>query len=87
MSVVSCVNAVIVPDMSIFMSNLGLLGPDDRSYTFDHRGKSYGGGERVSTLFFKPLEDALCDDVPIRAVIRETALSQDGKTSTISSPS
>jgi acyl transferase domain-containing protein len=33
------------------------------------------------------LEDALRDGDPIRAVIRETALNQDGKTPTITSPS
>jgi acyl transferase domain-containing protein/NADPH:quinone reductase-like Zn-dependent oxidoreductase/ubiquinone/menaquinone biosynthesis C-methylase UbiE len=87
MSVVGGVNVMLNPDMFISMSNLGLLGPDGRSYTFDHRGKGYGRGEGVSTLLLKPLEDALRDGDPIRAVIRETALSQDGKTPTITSPS
>lgn len=35
----------------------------------------------------KPLADAIRDGDPIRAVIRETALNQDGKTPTITSPS
>ena len=64
-----------------------LLGPDGRSYSFDSRGVGYGRGEGVATLVVKPLEDALRDGDPIRAVIRETALNQDGKTPTITSPS
>lgn len=35
----------------------------------------------------KPLDDALRDNDNIRAVIRETALGQDGKTPTLTSPS
>ena len=87
MSVVSGANVMLNPDMFISMSNLGLLGPDGRSYAFDHRGKGYGRGEGVATLLLKPLEDTLRDGDPIRAVIRETALNQDGKTPTITSPS
>ncbi|ROT41106.1 putative polyketide synthase [Sodiomyces alkalinus F11] len=87
MSVVGGVNVMINPDMFVSMSNLGLLGPDGRSYTFDHRGKGYGRGEGVATLLIKPLEDALRDGNPIRAVIRTTALNQDGKTPTMTSPS
>ena len=86
-SVVGGVNVMLNPDMFVSMSNLGLLGPDGRSYTFDHRGKGYGRGEGVSTLLLKPLDDALRDGDPVRAVIRETALNQDGKTPTITSPS
>ncbi|KAL2807721.1 hypothetical protein BJX63DRAFT_61499 [Aspergillus granulosus] len=87
MSVVGGVNVMLNPDMFVSMSNLGLLGPDGRSYTFDHRGKGYGRGEGVATLLLKPLDAAIRDGDPIRAVIRETALNQDGKTATITSPS
>ena len=38
-------------------------------------------------MIIKTLDDALRDGDPIRAVIRETALNQDGKTSTITAPS
>lgn len=38
-------------------------------------------------MIVKPLRDALTDGDPIRAIIRETGLNQDGKTQTITSPS
>ena len=86
-SIVGGANVMINPDMFISMSMLGLLGADGRSYTFDSRGEGYGRGEGVATVILKPLTDARKNGDPIRAVIRETALNQDGKTATITSPS
>jgi acyl transferase domain-containing protein len=63
------------------------LSPDGKSYAFDSRANGYGRGEGVATVILKPLADAIRDGDPIRAVIRETALNQDGRTPTITSPS
>jgi acyl transferase domain-containing protein len=63
------------------------LSPDGKSYAFDDRANGYGRGEGISTIIIKPLADALRDGDPVRAVIRQTALNQDGKTPTITSPS
>ncbi|KAK4210832.1 putative polyketide synthase [Rhypophila decipiens] len=87
MAVVSGSNLLLNPDMFNQMSATGLLSKEGRSFSFDSRGTGYGRGEGVATLVIKPLEDALRDADPIRAVIRETALNQDGKTPTITSPS
>lgn len=67
------------------MSNR-FLADDGKSYSFDSRASGYGRGDGVASILLKPLSDALRDGDPIRAVIRETALNQDGKTSTITSP-
>ena len=66
---------------------VSFLSPDGRSYAFDSRAAGYGRGEGVSTIILKPLQRALEDSDPIRAVIRQTALNQDGRTQTITSPS
>lgn len=63
------------------------LSPDGKSYAFDSRASGYGRGEGVGTLIVKRLRDAIRDGDPIRAVVRQTALNQDGKTQTITSPS
>nr|ALQ32778.1 putative polyketide synthase [Fusarium babinda] len=86
MAVVSGSNLLLNPDMFNQMSATGLLSEEGRSFSFDSRGTGYGRGEGVATIIIKPLEDALRDNDPIRAVIRETALNQDGKTPTITSP-
>lgn len=63
------------------------LSGDGRCYAFDSRASGYGRGEGVATLLVKRLKDALADGDPIRAVIRESILNQDGKTETITTPS
>lgn len=87
MSIVSGCNLMLTPDVFKVFSSLGLLGPDGKSYAFDSRANGYGRGEGVATIVVKRLTDALADGDPIRAVIRETFLNQDGKTETITSPS
>ncbi|RYP73024.1 hypothetical protein DL771_003892 [Monosporascus sp. 5C6A] len=87
MSIVSGCNLMLTPDLFKVFSSLGMLGPDGKSYAFDSRANGYGRGEGVGTIVIKRLADALAAGDPIRAVIRETYLNQDGKTETITSPS
>lgn len=56
-------------------------------YAFDSRAAGYGRGEGVGTLILETHKAALRDGDPIRAIIREMGLNQDGKTPTITSPS
>ena len=63
------------------------LSPDGRCYSFDDRANGYARGEGVGCILLKPLEDALQDGDTIRAVIRNTAVNQDGRTPGISFPS
>jgi acyl transferase domain-containing protein len=78
---------MLSPDMFIALSNMGVLGEDGRCYSWDHRSGGYGRGEGVATLVLKSLDAALRDGDFVHAVIRESALNQDGRTSTITSPS
>lgn len=87
MSIVGGCNLMLASDMFKMFSSLGLVGPDGRSYSFDSRANGYGRGEGVGTVVIKRLSDALAAGDPIRAVIRDTYLNQDGKTETITSPS
>jgi acyl transferase domain-containing protein len=64
-----------------------MLSPDGKSYSFDSRANGYGRGEGIATLILKPLEHALRDGDNIRGIIRETAVNQNGKTPTLTSPS
>ncbi|KAK3681631.1 hypothetical protein B0T22DRAFT_299554 [Podospora appendiculata] len=87
MSIVSGANLMLTPDIFKVFSSLGMLGPDGKCYAFDARANGYGRGEGVGTVVIKRLRDAVAAGDPIRAVIRETFLNQDGKTETITSPS
>lgn len=62
------------------MSTLHLISGSGRSYPFDERGDGYGRGEGCVTFMIKRLDDALKDGNPVQAVIRNTAVNQDGHT-------
>ncbi|KAF9873136.1 polyketide synthase [Colletotrichum karsti] len=87
MSIVGASNLLLNPDPFIVMSSLGVLGADGRCFAWDSRANGYGRGEGIATLLLKPLREAVADGDPVHAVIRETAINQDGKTPTITSPS
>ncbi|KAL2258524.1 hypothetical protein VTK26DRAFT_8144 [Humicola hyalothermophila] len=87
MSIVGGANVMFNPDMFLAMSSMTLISKDGKSYAFDSRANGYGRGEGSATLILKRLDDAIRDGDPIRAVIRETGINQDGRTETITTPS
>ncbi|KAK6530124.1 hypothetical protein TWF694_003493 [Orbilia ellipsospora] len=87
MAVVGGTNLLLYPSSGIGLSTLGLSGAEGKSFGFDSRAGGYGRGEGVAAIILKPLDAALQDGDPIRAVIRETGMNQDGRTPTITSPS
>lgn len=62
------------------MSKLHLIGDTGRCYPFDSRGNGYGRGEGCAVLVLKRLDKALLDRDPVRAIIRNTGVNQDGYT-------
>ena len=66
---------------------VSFLSEQGKCYSFDSRGSGYGRGEGVATVIIKPLKDAIAHGDPIRAVIRNTVLNQDGKTPGLTMPS
>nr|ALQ32817.1 putative polyketide synthase [Fusarium commune] len=87
MAIVGSSNLMLNPDMFKALGSIGVLSPDGKSFSFDSRANGYGRGEGVATVVIKRWRDAVAAGDPIRAVIRETCLNQDGKTETITSPS
>ena len=56
---------------------MGMLSPDSKCFSFDHRGNGYGRGEGIAALILKRLPDAIRDGDTIRAVIRSVGTNQD----------
>ena len=71
----------------VTMTALHFLSPDSKCHTFDDRANGYARGEGIATVILKPLDAALRNNDTIRAVIRGTAVNQDGKTPGITLPS
>ena len=74
------------PFMISGSQNHRMVNPNGRCFVFDSRGSGYARGEGVGTIVLKRLEDAVKARDPIHAVIRNSALNQDGKTAGISLP-
>ncbi|KAK8915432.1 Reducing polyketide synthase FUB1 [Metarhizium anisopliae] len=88
MAIAGAVQLQLEPNlMTIPISRQGFLSPDSHCYSFDDRANGYSRGEGVGIIVLKRLSKALADEDMIRAVIRGTAVNQDGRTPTITQPS
>jgi acyl transferase domain-containing protein len=80
------VNVMTTPEYTIAESKGGFLAPDGRCKAFDARANGYARGEGAGIVVLKSLSQALSDGDPIYAVIRGTAVNQDGHTNGITVP-
>ena len=62
------------------LAHLNFFGSEGRCYSFDHRAQGYSRGEACSVVVIKLLSDAMRDGDPIRAVIRNTGINENGRT-------
>ncbi|MET0136385.1 MAG: SDR family NAD(P)-dependent oxidoreductase [Kibdelosporangium sp.] len=81
------VTIMMNPVTTILMSKGQFLSPDARCKSFDHRANGYARGEGAGVLVLKPLSAAVRDGDHIHAVVRGTAVNQDGRTPGITVPS
>lgn len=86
-AIVGGTNLILNPNMTIAMTEQGVLSPDGRCKTFDRQANGYVRGEGVVAIHIKKLADAVRDGDPIRAVIRSSCLNSDGRTAGLSQPS
>jgi len=86
MALAGGVNVMIAPNMTIAESKGGFLAPDGRSKAFSASANGYARGEGAGVVVLKPLSDAQRDGDPIYALIRGSAVSQDGHTNGITVP-
>lgn len=80
------VNTILRPEMTIAMSKASMLSPDGRCHSFDAEANGYVRAEGAGMVVLKRLQDAQRDGDVIHAVIRSTAVNQDGRTKGISVP-
>ena len=63
-----------------------MLAPDGRCKTFDARADGFSRGEGCGVLVLKRLSDAVTDGDRILAVVRGTAVNQDGRSGGLTVP-
>jgi acyl transferase domain-containing protein len=72
------VNVLLTPEAFVGLSKWGLLAPDGRCKTFDERADGFARGEGCGVIVLKRLRDALLAEDRVLALIRGTAVNQDG---------
>lgn len=66
--------------------SMGIESGDNITRSFDENSNGTGKGEGVGAIFIKPLEKALQDGNSIYAVIKGSAINQDGTSNGITAP-
>jgi phthiocerol/phenolphthiocerol synthesis type-I polyketide synthase B len=75
------VNVILAPHIHIAYSQSGMMAPDGRCKFGDARADGYVRSEGAAILVLKPLQAALDDRDRIHAVIRGSAINNDGRSS------
>ncbi|KAF5970834.1 fumonisin cluster-polyketide synthase [Fusarium bulbicola] len=86
-AIVAGTNLIFSPTISMAITEQGVLSPDASCKTFDANANGYVRGKAINAIFLKPLDNALRDGDPIRALVRATSANSDGKTPGMSMPS
>ncbi|MEV2229878.1 beta-ketoacyl synthase N-terminal-like domain-containing protein [Streptomyces phaeochromogenes] len=81
------VNLALTPALGLFYEKAGLAAPDGRCKPFSAGADGIGRGEGAGAVVLRRLVDALADGDPVYAVIRGTAVNQDGRSNGITAPS
>ncbi len=79
-------NVLLTPATMITFSSAQMLAPDGKCKTFDASADGYVRGEGCGVIVIKRLEDAIRDGDRIRAVIRGSAINQDGASGGLTVP-
>jgi len=80
------VNVILAPELLINFSKSHMMATDGRCKTFDASGDGFVRGEGCGVVVLKRLIDAVADGDNIQAVIRGTAVNQDGRSSGLTVP-
>ncbi len=87
MALAGGVNVILSPLATVNLTKAGFSAPDGRIRAFDAEAAGYVRGEGAGLVVLKPLAAALADNDPIYAVIRGSAVNQNGWSNGLTAPS
>lgn len=86
LAIVGGVNLLLAPDLSIYFSKAHMLSGDGHCKTFDASADGYVRGEGCGVVILKRLEDAKQAKDRISALVKGSAINQDGASSGLTVP-
>ena len=86
LALVGGVNEMTHPSTIINSCKMGMLSADGRCKTFDARADGFGMGEGCGVVVLKRLSDAHAHGDHILAIVRGSAINQDGQSNGLTAP-
>jgi acyl transferase domain-containing protein len=86
MALAGGVNAMIRPEVFVYLCRVKALAPDGRSKVFDAAADGFVRGEGCGMVVLKRLSDALADGDRVLALLRGSAVNQDGPSGGLTVP-
>ncbi|HZN91893.1 MAG TPA: type I polyketide synthase, partial [Myxococcales bacterium] len=80
------VSVILAPETNVILSRAGMMARDGRCKTFDASADGYVRGEGCGMVVLRRLSDAVRDGNRVLAVIRGTAVNQDGRSNGLTAP-
>jgi len=80
------VNVILIPDTTAAFSQAGVMAPDGRCKPFDAAADGTVRSEGCGAVLLKRLSDAVADGDSVRAVIRGSAVNNDGRSNGLGAP-
>ena len=85
-AVVAGVNLILTPWVSIQYARAGMTSSDGKCHIFDESANGYSRGEGCVAFILKRTKDAIRDGDKIYAIVRGSAVMQDGKSASLTAP-
>ena len=85
-AIVGGVNALCGPGLTRVLDKAGAISPDGCCLSFDNDAHGYGRGEGAAVIILKRMANAVIDGDNIIAVLKGSAVAQDGRTNGIMAP-
>jgi len=85
-ALVGGVNVILSPAVTVNFTKAGFMAPDGRCKAFDARADGYVRGEGCGVVVLKRLADAQAAGDRVYAVVRATAVNQDGRSNGLTAP-
>ena len=86
MALAGGVNLILTPELNINFSKAGMMSRDGRCHTFDASASGYVRGEGGGMVVLRRLSDAVANGDRVMAIIRGSAMNQDGKSNGLTAP-
>lgn len=87
LAIVTACNLILDPELTIYFSHLNALSKNSRCKSFSNEGNGFVRSEGCATLILKRLSDAQKDGDNVLAIIKGTAVNQDGRSNGFTAPS